>query len=216
MMTRLSLALLVVLFAAGCAHKAAPLTPDEEKLVKVAGVSSALALEAKSLGTGLRQLEGTNDNGDPQVAHGLTIDVPEADAASAAEALRKVGGGEYVAFVSDRNYGIEDKPDQVSIMKTRDPFEVLRVMGTNGVNHEIDNAAVIARLRAWDKRYGLTFTGISYDWVEVKLAHAPDDWAVFADEVYAFCPDVVDQGVETISALARDMEERQSVYLWWD
>ena len=38
----------------------------------------------------------------------------------------------------------------------------------------------------------------------------------FAREVYAFCPDVVDQGTETVEALAAEMKQENTVYLWWD
>jgi hypothetical protein len=38
----------------------------------------------------------------------------------------------------------------------------------------------------------------------------------FAKEVYQFCPDVVDQGTETVEALASERKRTNRVYLWWD
>jgi hypothetical protein len=38
----------------------------------------------------------------------------------------------------------------------------------------------------------------------------------FAREVYAFCPDVVDQGTGAVEALAAEMSRTNTLYLWWD
>jgi len=38
----------------------------------------------------------------------------------------------------------------------------------------------------------------------------------FAEEVYQFCPDVVDQGAGSIDALAEEMKRTNALFLWWD
>ena len=39
---------------------------------------------------------------------------------------------------------------------------------------------------------------------------------LLARRFYAFCPDIVEQGTETVAALARDLLESQRLYCWWD
>ena len=34
--------------------------------------------------------------------------------------------------------------------------------------------------------------------------------------MYAFCPDIVDQGAGTIEDLTSDLERRNDFYFWWD
>jgi len=89
-------------------------------------------------------------------------------------------------------------------------------MGTNGTNYDIGTDRIIAHLGEWDRRYGMTLLGAGDDCVEVELARAPSDWGALAREVYEFCPDVVDQGAETVEALAAEMGESRRIFLWWD
>ncbi len=37
-----------------------------------------------------------------------------------------------------------------------------------------------------------------------------------AREMYQFCPDIVDQGTETIEALANELKANKNLFLWWD
>jgi hypothetical protein len=48
------------------------------------------------------------------------------------------------------------------------------------------------------------------------LYRTPSDMAAFAADIYAFCPDIVDQGDMTDAELAEAIEASGSVYLWWD
>ena len=75
---------------------------------------------------------------------------------------------------------------------------------------------MINKIREWDAKYGLDFVGADFDWFEAKFGTPPDDFAAFAREVYAFCPDIVDQGTGSMEELAQEIERPNSVYLWWD
>ena len=71
------------------------------------------------------------------------------------------------------------------------PFEPLRVMGTAGPAYELGTQRVLAKLRDWDRRYGVQLIGAGHDWVEVRLQRLPERLRKFTVEVYEFCPDVV-------------------------
>jgi hypothetical protein len=34
--------------------------------------------------------------------------------------------------------------------------------------------------------------------------------------MYDFCPDIVDQGVGSVKALATELRRSRSLYFWWD
>jgi hypothetical protein len=175
-----------------------------------------LVLEIKKVGRNLRQLEGTDFGGARIKAPGVTIDVPHDHALAVVRRLQESAPSGHFAFISERHFGFGANPDQVSVMKAADPYEVLRTMGTNGWNYDIGPEMVIARLKEWEGRFGLVFRGIALDWVEAEFETQPKDMLAFAKEVYRFCPDVVDQGTETVEALAADMKRTNSLYLWWD
>jgi hypothetical protein len=165
-------------------------------------------------GERLRRLTPGADYGDPQPEAGLTIDVPQRRVSDVISALRKQLGGEYVVFRSKQEVG--GAPDEVSVIKSTDQFDALRIMRTNGTNYGISADSVIARLTEWHGAYGLVVRGAALDWVEAEMARPPLDMRAFADTLYAFCPDVVDQGTQTVAALADEMRRTRILYLWWD
>ncbi len=177
-------------------------------------VSDAIEREARRLGTNLRRMQGLDEDGSPQPANGITIDVAHDRSVAALDALSQIEPGAYVVFISEQGFDGDD--DQLSVLRTADPFDAVRAMGTNGANFDITNAMVIERLTLWRERYGLTVVGAGFDWLWVQFARAAPDWTAFADEVYEFCPDAVDQGVGTVEALAEGLRDTRTVYLWWD
>lgn len=207
--------------AAGCllVHSACAaqpaLTPAELRLADEAGVAPEVARLLREHGGDLRRLWGLDTLSFDSVPRpGLTVAVPEARALPAVRALRDRVGPGYAVFRSAWNFGHGD--DRIAVLRADDPFAPLAAIGTNGINHDLTTEEVIARLREWDARFGLRIVGASGDWVEAEFVRQPDDMLAFAREVYAFCPDVVDQGTGDVEALAEEMRRTNTLYLWWD
>jgi hypothetical protein len=191
-------------------------SPVDSGLARATGFPEELLATIGAAGSNMRQLEGIDAGGQPFMAAGVTIDVPQSEAPQRVRDLQASMPGGYLAFLSEMNFGIEGMPDQVSVLRASAPYDALEVMGTNGWNYGISPQDVIARLEKWDAEYGLTLRGVGFDWVEAEFRRQPRDMDAFAREVYRFCPDVVEQGTETVEALAAEMERSNTVYLWWD
>ena len=58
--------------------------------------------------------------------------------------------------------------------------------------------------------------GIGFDFCECEILNKGIDYAKLAAEVYEFCPDVVEQGTDTVEALEEEMSDTGIIYLWWD
>ena len=198
----------------GCARAQADASPRHRELAREAGLAEAVVEPLLRHGSDLKRLEGIGQDGQVVPVAGLTVALPEAQARRAVSALREALGPGYVVFQSAQNFG--SAPDRVAVLRSTDPFDPLRTMATNGTNYDIHTDSIITRLADWDRRYGLTIVGAGLDWVEAELVRPPPDWVAFAREVYEFCPDIVDQGTETVEALAEEMKESRTVYLWWD
>lgn len=54
------------------------------------------------------------------------------------------------------------------------------------------------------------------DTVEFALKQLPADLRAFADDVYEFRPDIVEQGVGSVDVLVKEIKDRRQVLLWWD
>ena len=202
----------------GCSQRQTELSQKDKNLVSVTGIPEPILLKMKQAGENIRQFEpeGYNSDSSNELPSGITINVKYTKSVATVHQLQESVGLEYFVFISERNYGMHGNPDHITLLKTSDPYDALRIMQTNGTNYDIDTDTLIARLKEWDKRFGIKIQGASGDWVEAEFIHQPTDMMEFAKEVYKFCPDVVDQGTETVEKLASEMKDNNTLYLWWD
>ena len=122
----------------------------------------------------------------------------------------------FYLFRSEQHFGIRNAPDRVALFPRADPFEILRLMGTNGANYGIGSDSIVAWLRALGRDQPFVLTGIGFDWVEGRFTTDLRDPAALARRFYSFCPDIVDQGTETIAALVDELRRSRHLYCWWD
>lgn len=101
-------------------------------------------------------------------------------------------------------------------IKSNNPMDILKWRGTDGINYDHTNQDIINKLEEWGKTNPINILGVSYDWVYLSFTNPVDNVEEFANDVYNFCPDAVDQGTETIEALAATIKERNQIFLWWD
>ncbi|WP_219838233.1 DUF4253 domain-containing protein [Paenibacillus sp. R14(2021)] len=219
MTNRYKLLPLVILLLAisGCGRSEAKLTETERSIAAAAGINEQAALEMKQFARKetIQRLKASEYAYDPkQEFDGITVELSEDKADKAIQAFIDKPVQGLLLFRSERNYGID--ADELTLIKSEDQYDILRSRGTDGANYDILNADVISKLQEWEKAYLFRITGAGHDWVEAKFTGKHHQLAKLADEVYAFCPDVVDQGTETVSALRWEMETSGTLYLWWD
>lgn len=111
----------------------------------------------------------------------------------------------------ERNDGIE-----LAVGPGESQLDILRLAHTDGINQGLDTAAIVAKLREYDESVGITIFATESDKVEFALSRHPGDLAAFADDLHAFCPDIVDQGVGSVEAVAEMVAFMGHITLWWD
>jgi hypothetical protein len=104
----------------------------------------------------------------------------------------------------------------VAVIKGNDELEILKYRRTDGINYSYENEDIIKKISEWKDKYGITVIGCGRDWLEVKFDKLPSDLDAFANEVYEFCPDSVDQGVREVENLKQLIKEMHGLWLWWD
>ncbi len=99
---------------------------------------------------------------------------------------------------------------------TSDPYTLMEYAETNGINYEIETKDIVEKFKKWDSEFGVIPIGIGFDYCECQIKNTNIDFKKLAQEVYEFCPDVVDQGTQTIDALEEELRRTKTIYLWWD
>jgi hypothetical protein len=109
-----------------------------------------------------------------------------------------IGSGDDVRTVTreslDEANAIYQGQCAIGVLKGTDVCDFLRLQNTNGANFDLDTEDIVARLAQWEKRCSLFIVGAGFDWLDLQFDTLPDDLQAFAEEVYEFCPDTLDQG----------------------
>ncbi len=77
----------------------------------------------------------------------------------------------------------------------------------------------VAVHRRWNEKYGAEVFSVAGDVVECWVARPPGDRAAceaLAREQYLYCNDIVDQGTQTLLALAGALKDADAWFFWWD
>lgn len=119
---------------------------------------------------------------------------------------------------TDRWLGEERYQGQTELVigAGEDPFDILRLARTDACNYGKLTEDIIRKLSRYDEEFGISIFAATTDTVRFTLATQPENLWVFANDVYNFCPDIVDQGVGSVQALADEIARYQTLTLWWD
>lgn len=212
-----------LLFSLGSAARAQGFSPKEEALLaelrfdretiaafkprmrseirRMERISVSYDAAANSVSEERHPLAGVSFDVDPGSAKRIVLD--------ARKAAKDRG---YLVFVSEDLFGRGN--DAISVIRSDSQFDILSYLQTDGINYDIGNAEVIARLKRWNSRYPFEIIGAGVDWVDAIFVGKPADLRALAAEVYEFCPDAAEGG--SISALAEKMKRLNELSLKWD
>lgn len=92
----------------------------------------------------------------------------------------------------------------------------LRIGGWNACPNTEEHVAIY---KYWEEKYGARVACIADDVIEFQVARPPQTRAEayeLAKEHYIFCADIVQQGTESIEALASSLVKAPVWFFWWD
>lgn len=137
-----------------------------------------------------------------------------------AELLGEQAGGEPLdRLQSIWNYtGKGTVPLLLAQLPVKHPWEVFACLPFGGWNDCPANEDHMAVAKYWYETYGAVPAALTHDVLEYVLpAPVPQDQALHAAlEQFAYCADIVDQGVETIGRLADGLARSGVWFFWWD
>ena len=92
----------------------------------------------------------------------------------------------------------------------------LRFGDYNACPNPSEHAGVLKR---WEEQFGSEVVSMTHDTIELRVAHPPtnrEHAIALAYEQFAYCSDIVDQGVGTLDALAATLLNGSVWFFWWD
>lgn len=184
------------------------LTSQERDLCEKSGIEIIVGEMLKSATSqpieALHGIEGHNFVAPP----GLSSLVGSEETVNALTQMQERLPREYQAFHSTRN-SISD--EEIVVLKTADRLDIVRFKATAAGNYELSNADIIAHLQNWQSRCKLEISGAGRDWINVHFLTLPDeDLGAFAEEVYNFCPDIIDQHFACFADMADATEDEET------
>ena len=119
-------------------------------------------------------------------------------------------------FLYEQHFALGGRSDVLWILPTSDKYVVMAFTGVNGINYGIDNYLVIRWMKRLERDHPFVLTGCGFDFLSGRFETKLPDPAAMARRMYAFCPDIVDQGTGSVEALAKELRRTNELYFWWD
>jgi hypothetical protein len=150
--------------------------------------------------------------------HGLTLDLEEEEA-PLGEWPTKVSPSLGLSVARDIRTGVPLPKVSIVLVPTNDPTTIPAHLCWGGWNACPSAAYHVAALRDWRDRYGAELVGLTFDTMEIRVKRKPatrEEAMELARVLYAYCNDLIDQGVGSYRALAGSLMEEDWWFFWWD
>jgi hypothetical protein len=149
----------------------------------------------------------------------LSVVVPQNTAEGIVYAARQILPTGLLTFMGTTQWLGEERHEggaEIVIACGATQFDSLRLARSDAINYGMDTEDLVRKLQSYDSAYGIDIFHAETDTIEFKFNRLPESLSSFCAELYKFCPDIVDQGVGTVEALADEIHFRGGVFLWWD
>ena len=109
------------------------------------------------------------------------------------------------------------REDVVGLLPTPEKYVVLAYLQTDGLNYNIKTERIINWLERLESENPFVLTEAGLDYVGGRFRQRIGRPDRLAQRMFAFCPDIVDQGVGSVANLEQELaKDSPQLYLWWD
>ncbi|MDR9402880.1 MAG: DUF4253 domain-containing protein [Halothece sp. Uz-M2-17] len=84
----------------------------------------------------------------------------------------------------------------------------IREAQTDGINYDLTTEDIIKKLEEWNQQCHFSIARVSKDTIDLRFQSLPNDLDAFCQDIYEFCPDVIDQGYDCIPEMIEMAENR--------
>ena len=127
-----------------------------------------------------------------------------------------IGTTNFLAPINDEKIKKGVPYSEVVISKIDSWHDILRLSESNAINFGMETEDLIEKLEEYDNEFGISILQAETDTVVVAFETLPDEFIELAEDIYEFCPDIVDQGSGDINDIIDSLENTNTIFLWWD
>ena len=193
------------------------LTIEEKKLgIAIKFPDQILEFLRNNTDAPFAQLTKVDENFERVPAEGLLLIVPFREAESLLPGCRQtLTEHGYQVFYDGQ--GEDEDSVRIGIIKSDDPYDILRLHQTNGLNYNLDTEDIIATLQTWEEHASFTILFASFNSVELLFKDLPEDVEKFLEEeVRPFCFDFGTQVIMGEEDIVESFKSYKKLSLWWD
>ena len=161
----------------------------------------------------------TYDFGRARDTNAMSVVVPEDRLFEVVTRLRNRLPEGYVVFAGTNHWlGDEVHIDhaEVVVAKGKGNYDILRLARSDAVNYGMLTEDLIEWFKAREDVIKIAVVQATTDMIFAEVVIGPKDIDSFIEELYLFCPDIVDQGSGNIDDLRVMIEQQRMLFLWWD
>jgi hypothetical protein len=107
----------------------------------------------------------------------------------------------------------------IVLLPTNKPWEAAAYLQFAAVNYDIEPHHHVAVHKLWHEQFGAELVACGGDFLELQVSRPPTTREAaleLAKVHYGYCPDIVDQGAESLEALAAMLLNSTVWFFWWD
>jgi hypothetical protein len=184
-----------------------------KKAAKAAPFQAAVKQVAAATGVQPRPLETEADGEETGGVEFGPVPHAKAEALLTGPLRKQLLASGVFLFRSENGHGLkidnQEMPDSIALLPTKDKYDVLAAIETEGPNSNKYNADVIRFLRELEKTQPFDLTEAGTDFLAGRFTAPVKDPAGLAAKLAEFCPDV--EAEKQIEAI-----KKGQLYLWWD
>lgn len=169
-------------------------------------------------------LSKSSEGGKEYIEKLIQIRSEEAEDVFSEELIGEIAGGVQICCLSGHRHYPDGRIDGritetiLAYIPTTKPYEVFAWVPFGGWNECADAEDMIKVARYWYEKHKAVPILISHDILEFMCRSRPREGEAalaLAKEQYALCPDIVDEVIETIGALADTLTQSTVWTFWW-
>ncbi|QSB05418.1 DUF4253 domain-containing protein [Natronoglycomyces albus] len=156
--------------------------------------------------------------GDDELGRSEQIDVAQLLEQKGSEAGEPARGVPILPRRGDSDFATPRADGLLGLVRADYGWQIPGLLPWKGsTNWELYGAEHCAVLRHWTHKYDVELMAMTFDVMELYVANPPEpnEAIAVAEEIYAYCPDLLDSGVPTLDDLAEHMAQSRAWYFRW-